>query len=51
MYRGHVQAKRTRETALRKPQAMPEFRNVNAIRHRHRVAGQLDFTPRMRQRF
>ena len=51
MYRGHVQAEGTREAALRQPQAMPELRNVNLIRHRHRVARQLDFATRMRQRF
>ena len=51
MYRGHVQAKGAREAALRQPQAMPELRNVNLIRHCHRVARQLDFAPRMRQRF
>ena len=40
-----------RETALRQAQATAELRDVHAIRHCHRVARQLDFTPRMRQRF
>jgi len=51
MYRSHVQAERPREGALRQSQAAPELRNIDAIRNRHRVARQLDFALRMRQRF